>query len=80
MLRLRELMRLSSTELPTLAPVMATTIYSGNIGAEGSSGGVQQRTGGTTNDNLFLRSPIAITCGSVQNEEPPFNGTEHRSI
>ena len=43
------------------------TVYRGNIDYNGSSGGVQLRTGGTIEDSLFLQSPIAITIGSSQN-------------
>ncbi len=42
------------------------TIYRGNIDANGASGGVQNRTGGLVEDNLFLRTPIGIVVGYLE--------------
>ncbi len=43
------------------------TTVRGNIDANGASGGVQQRMGGTNEGNLFLRNPHAVIFGSSQN-------------
>jgi hypothetical protein len=51
------------------------TIFNDNIDAEGSSGGVQMREGGYTENNLFLQDPIAITYGHQQNAEQNVPGT-----
>lgn len=44
------------------------TVYRGNIDYKGGSGGVQQRSGGTVEDSLFIKTPTAITLGSNQNQ------------
>ncbi len=43
------------------------TTVRGNIDANGASGGVQLRMGGTVTDNLFLRDPLALTFGHPEN-------------
>ncbi|MGH6876189.1 MAG: hypothetical protein ACREHV_02295, partial [Rhizomicrobium sp.] len=42
----------------------SSTVFNDNIDAEGASGGVQMREGGTTENNLFLQDPISITYGN----------------
>lgn len=50
------------------------TTVRGNIDANGASGGLQLRMGGTCEDNLFLNDPIAIVFGSNENDGDEYVG------
>ncbi|MHB8660883.1 MAG: peptidoglycan-binding protein [Minisyncoccota bacterium] len=57
-----------------------TTIVRDNIDADGASGGIQVRTGGTAEDNLFLRDPISIVFGSSQNPVEDVSGVIQNNV
>ena len=46
------------------------TIYRGNIDTNGASGGVQNRTGGIVEDNLFLKTPISVVVANHSSHGP----------
>lgn len=56
------------------------TILRGNIDANGASGGVQVRTGGIAENNLFLRDPYSITFGHNQNDTIDISGVIRNNV
>lgn len=56
------------------------TTVRGNIDANGASGGVQIRTGGIADDNLFLRTPVSIRFGSDQNQAIDVSGAIRNNV
>jgi hypothetical protein len=57
-----------------------TTIVRDNIDIDGASGGVQLRTGGTLDNNLFVQNPIAIVVGSNENPAGDVGGVVHNNV
>ncbi|MCH7910961.1 MAG: hypothetical protein IIB38_15270, partial [Candidatus Hydrogenedentes bacterium] len=57
------------------------TIFRGNITARSSSHGLQARTGGVVEDNLFVRNPIALLYGGSDIMQPGgISGTVARNV
>ena len=56
------------------------TVVRGNIDANGASGGVQVRTGGIAENNLFLRDPISISFGSNENQAIEVSGAIRNNV
>ncbi len=56
------------------------TIVRGNIDANGASGGVQVRTGGIAENNLFLRTPVSISFGHKENQAIDISGIIRNNV